>query len=105
MVDERDESVPRTLEGLSIVVTGSLSRWSRDSAKEAIVARGGKPGSSVSKRTGFLVAGEAPGSKLDKATSLQVPVLDEDGFATLLEQGPDAARPMARSAEDVEVGA
>ncbi|HYO33147.1 MAG TPA: NAD-dependent DNA ligase LigA [Nocardioidaceae bacterium] len=105
MVDERDDSVPRTLEGLSIVVTGSLSRWSRDSAKEEIVARGGKPGSSVSKKTAFLVAGEAPGSKLDKARSLQVPVLDEDGFAALLEQGPDAARPMALSAMDAEAGA
>jgi DNA ligase (NAD+) len=96
MVDERDESVPRTLEGRTVVVTGSLEGWSRDEAKEAIVARGGKAGASVSKKTDFVVAGDAPGSKLDKALSLQVPVLDEAGFAVLLEQGADAASTLAR---------
>ncbi len=95
MEDQRDASIPRTLEGLSIVVTGSLERWSRDQAKEDIVARGGKASSSVSKNTAFVVVGEAPGSKHDKAVSLKVPVLDEDGFAVLLAEGPEAAREVA----------
>jgi len=99
MVDERDDSVPRTLEGLSIVVTGSLEQWSRDQAKEAIVARGGKASSSVSKKTAFVVAGESPGSKYDKAVDLRVPILDEAGFATLLADGPEAARASAQTGE------
>jgi len=90
MADERDESTPRTLEGVTVVVTGSLPNFSRDEAKEAILARGGKAAGSVSKNTSFLVAGESAGSKLDKAIELGVPVLDEDGFRTLLESGPDA---------------
>lgn len=89
MHDERDESVARTLEGLSIVVTGSLPGFSRDEAKEAILARGGKAAGSVSKKTAYVVAGDAPGSKYDKAIELGVPVLDEDGFRRLLENGPD----------------
>jgi DNA ligase (NAD+) len=93
--DEPDASVPRTLDGLSIVVTGSLQRFSRDEAKEAITARGGKSTSSVSKNTDFVVVGEAAGSKYDKAVSLQRPILDEDGFVTLLDDGPDAARAVA----------
>ena len=88
MADERDESVPRTLEGLSIVVTGSLSGLSRDQAKEAIVTRGGKATSSVSKKTDYVVVGESPGSKADKAEQLGVPVLDEAGFMRLLADGP-----------------
>ncbi len=99
MVDERDESVPRTLDGLSIVVTGSLDGWSRDQAKEDIVVRGGKSSSSVSKSTAFVVVGASPGSKHDKAVSLKVPVLDEDGFAVLLADGPDAARAVAQVGE------
>ena len=95
MADERDDSVPRTLEGMSIVVTGSLDGWSRDQAKEDILARGGKASGSVSKKTAFVVVGEAPGSKHDKAIALKVPVLDEDGFALLLGEGPDAARAAA----------
>ena len=92
MADERDESVPRTLAGLTIVVTGSLTGFSRDDAKEAIVARGGKAAGSVSKKTDYVVAGDSPGSKYDKAVELGVPILDEDGFRRLLEDGPpDAA--------------
>ncbi len=90
MADERDVNVERTLEGLSIVVTGSLAGFSRDEAKEAILARGGKAAGSVSKKTAYVVAGDAPGSKYDKAIELGVPVLDEDGFRALLERGPDA---------------
>ncbi|WP_432487341.1 NAD-dependent DNA ligase LigA [Kineococcus sp. SYSU DK018] len=88
--DERDESTPRTLEGLTVVVTGSLSGYTRDEAKEAILARGGKASASVSKRTSFVVVGDAPGSKADKAEQLGVRILDEDGFRALLEGGPDA---------------
>ncbi|MBS4726980.1 NAD-dependent DNA ligase LigA [Mycobacterium sp. SM1] len=88
MADERDSGVPRTLEGLSIVVTGSLRGFSRDGAKEAIVARGGKAASSVSKKTAYVVVGDSPGSKYDKAVELGVPILDEDGFRRLLAEGP-----------------
>ncbi|MDQ2628536.1 MAG: NAD-dependent DNA ligase LigA [Actinomycetota bacterium] len=88
MADERDESIERTLEGLSIVVTGSLTGFSRDEAKEAIITRGGRAAGSVSKKTAYLVAGDAPGSKYDKAVELAVPVLDEAGFVKLLAEGP-----------------
>jgi DNA ligase (NAD+) len=88
MADERDESVPRTLEGLTVVVTGSLVDFSRDGAKEAIVSRGGKASSSVSKKTDYVVVGDSPGSKADKAEQLGVPILDEAGFKALLEGGP-----------------
>ncbi len=90
MADERDTSIERTLEGLSIVVTGSLPGFSRDDAKEAIVARGGKAAGSVSKKTAYVVAGDSPGTKYDKAVELGVPILDEDGFRRLLETGPDS---------------
>lgn len=89
MADERDESVPRTLEGLTIVATGSLQRYTRDSVKEAIISRGGKASGSVSKKTDYVVVGDNAGSKADKAEQLGVPVLDEDQFAVLLEKGPD----------------
>ncbi len=90
MADERDESTPRTLEGLTLVVTGSLVDYSRDGAKEAILARGGKASSSVSKKTDYVVVGESPGSKAEKAEQLGVPILDEAGFTLLLESGPGA---------------
>jgi DNA ligase (NAD+) len=88
MKDERDESTPRTLEGLTVVVTGTLEGFSRDEAKEAILVRGGKAAGSVSKNTSYLVAGDNAGTKLDKAEQLGVPVLDEDGFRELLANGP-----------------
>ncbi len=88
MADERDDSTPRTLEGLTIVVTGSLVDFSRDSAKESILARGGKASGSVSKKTDFVVVGENAGSKADKADELGVTVLDEAGFKALLADGP-----------------
>lgn len=88
MADERDANVPRTLEGLTIVVTGSLAGFSRDDAKEAILTRGGKAAGSVSKKTDYVVAGDSPGSKYDKAVELEVPVLDENGFRKLLAEGP-----------------
>jgi DNA ligase (NAD+) len=88
MEDERDQSVARTLEGLTVVVTGSLVDFSRDSAKEAILSRGGKASGSVSKKTDFVVVGDNAGSKAEKAEQLGVPVLDEGGFKVLLESGP-----------------
>ncbi|MBF4160346.1 NAD-dependent DNA ligase LigA [Nocardioides sp. CBS4Y-1] len=101
MVEERDESTPRTLEGLTIVVTGSLEGFSRDSAKEAILQRGGKASGSVSKKTDFVVVGENAGSKADKAEQLGVPVLDEAGFVRLLADGPGDADP-ADPADDTD---
>ncbi|WP_120519752.1 NAD-dependent DNA ligase LigA [Arthrobacter celericrescens] len=85
MADERDASVQRNLEGMTIVVTGTLPTFSRDEAKEAIIIRGGKAAGSVSKNTSYVVAGESAGSKLDKAEQLGIPVLDEDGFRALLD--------------------
>ena len=90
MQDERDESIERTLEGVTVVVTGTLNDFTRDSAKEAIIVRGGRASGSVSKKTHFVVAGASAGSKLDKAESLGITVLDEDGFKKLLAQGPSA---------------
>ena len=90
MEDEVDASTPRTLEGLTVVVTGSLEGFSRDEAKEAILTRGGKASGSVSRKTDIVVAGDSPGSKYDKAVQLGVPVLDEAGFRRLLEEGVDA---------------
>jgi DNA ligase (NAD+) len=91
MKDERDESTPRTLEGLTVVVTGTLEGFSRDEAKEAILVRGGKAAGSVSKKTSYLVAGDSAGTKRDKAEQLGVPILDEDGFRELLANGPAGA--------------
>ncbi|GAA1876767.1 NAD-dependent DNA ligase LigA [Paeniglutamicibacter psychrophenolicus] len=92
MRDEQDASIVKHLEGMSIVVTGTLPTYSRDAAKEAIIIRGGKAAGSVSKNTAYLVAGEAAGSKLDKAVSLGVQVLDEEGFVLLLNGGPEAVQ-------------
>ena len=95
MEDSRDESVERTLEGLTVVVTGTLNGYTRDGAKEAIISRGGKASGSVSKRTHFVVAGANAGSKLDKAQQLGLKVLDEEGFTALLEGGPEAVEATA----------
>ncbi|MFE0773934.1 NAD-dependent DNA ligase LigA [Streptomyces sp. NPDC058861] len=94
---------PRPLEGLTVVVTGTLEKFTRDGAKESLQRLGAKVTGSVSKKTSFVVVGENPGSKYDKAMQLKVPVLDEGGFSILLEQGPDAALeaavPLPESAE------
>ncbi|MGB6165659.1 MAG: NAD-dependent DNA ligase LigA [Pseudonocardiaceae bacterium] len=97
-----DDSVVRHLEGLSIVVTGSLEGFSRDEAAEAIAERGGRAAGSVSRKTAFVVVGQAPGTKYDKAVALKVPVLDESGFRILLSDGPDAARAVAVSPGEEE---
>jgi DNA ligase (NAD+) len=81
-------SVPQVLDGLSIVVSGTLEGFSRDGAADAIKSRGGKNPGSVSKKTTALVVGGDPGaSKLTKAETLGVPILDEAGFKILLETG------------------
>ena len=87
MEDDEVEAAEQTLEGLTIVATGSLSSFTRDGIKEAILGAGGKAAGSVSKKTDYVVAGENAGSKLEKAESLGVPVLDEDQFRVLLETG------------------
>ncbi|MEU1537573.1 NAD-dependent DNA ligase LigA [Actinacidiphila glaucinigra] len=93
--EEGSDEGPRPLEGLTVVVTGTLATHTRDGAKEALVSRGAKVTGSVSKKTDFVVVGDSPGSKYDKAVQLKVPILDEDGFAVLLGQGADAAREAA----------
>ena len=90
MADERDASIDRTLEGLTVVVTGSLEGLSRDGAKEAIIARGGKASGSVSKKTDYVVVGENAGTKEAKARELGLTILDEAAFVRLLEAGPQA---------------
>ncbi|MDN4484075.1 NAD-dependent DNA ligase LigA [Demequina lignilytica] len=90
MEDERDDSVARTLEGLTIVATGSLEGFTRDSVKEAIISRGGKAAGSVSKNTDYVVLGANAGSKAARAEALGVPMLDEAAFVRLLEGGPAA---------------
>ena len=100
MEEDATDTGPRPLDGLSIVVTGSMQGFSRDQATEAIQSRGGRVTGSVSKKTDFVVAGESPGSKLDKAVSLKVAVLDEAGFQVLLDQGQEAARAVARTVAD-----
>lgn len=87
MVDERDASIAQTLAGLTVVVTGSLEGFTRDSAKEAILLRGGKASGSVSKNTAFVVVGPGAGSKETKARDLGLTILDEAGFVHLLATG------------------
>ncbi|MBT2213609.1 MULTISPECIES: NAD-dependent DNA ligase LigA [Actinomadura] len=91
---------PRPLKDVTVVITGSLEGYSRDSAKEAVQRLGGKVSGSVSKKTDFVVAGENPGSKFDKAVKLGVPILGDDGFAVLLADGPDAAKSAALPTEE-----
>lgn len=76
--------------GLTIVATGSLEGFTREGAQEAIISAGGKPASSVSKKTDFVAAGPGAGSKLTKAEELGIPVLDAEGFKKLLAEGPSA---------------
>ena len=95
-----EDEGPRPLEGLTLVVTGTLEHFTRDGAKEALQSRGAKVTGSVSKKTSFVVVGDNPGSKYDKAMQLKVPVLNEEGFNVLLEQGPDAAAEVALPTEE-----
>ena len=106
--DDTGDEGPRPLEGITVVITGSLDGYSRDSSTEAVQRLGGRVSGSVSKKTSFVVAGEAPGAaKYDKAWQLGVPLLDEAGFELLLREGPDAAtavaqRPQSESESDSE---
>jgi DNA ligase (NAD+) len=98
-----DEGAPArgsgVLDGVTVVVTGTLAGYSREGAAEAIQAAGGKVTGSVSKKTSYVVVGDAPGSaKYDKAVQLKVPILDEAGFEALLSGGPEAADPLVREA-------
>jgi DNA ligase (NAD+) len=101
MVDEGEpERGSGLLDGLTLVVTGTLAAYSRDGAAEAITSRGGKVAGSVSKKTAYVVVGDAPGtSKYTKAVELAVPILDEAGFEALLSGGPEAADPLVQPAE------
>jgi DNA ligase (NAD+) len=97
----RDEAVaepdvPQTLTGVSVVITGTLADYSRESAADAVTERGGKVVGSVSKNTDFVVVGADPGrAKYDKAVKLARPVLDDAGFALLLVEGPGSAARVA----------
>ena len=99
MADEVEEGFVKTLEGLTVVVTGGLDGFTRDGAKEAIITRGGKASGSVSKKTDFVVVGENAGSKETKARDLGLRILDEAGFVALLEGGPDVVA-LPEEAED-----
>ncbi len=105
MRDEPDEGVDRTLEGLTVVVTGSLEGFSRDGAKEAILARGGKAAGSVSRKTDFVVVGENAGSKEAKARELGLPILDEAQFVALLSGGPAVVAGAGGTGTDQDGGA
>ena len=78
----------------------SLADFSRDGAAEAVTSRGGKVTGSVSRNTSFVVVGDNPGSKYDKAVSLKIPILTAEGFAALLERGPEAAAELAVTPEE-----
>jgi DNA ligase (NAD+) len=95
---ERQNAAPGPLEGLTFVLTGSLVSFTREEAGRQLKAMGAKVAGSVSKKTSFVVAGDAAGSKLDKARDLDVPVLGEDDLVRLFETGlPPAAESGARS--------
>nr|MDE0501007.1 NAD-dependent DNA ligase LigA [bacterium] len=91
---EPAEEIPQTLSGLTLVVTGGLESMNRDGVQNAITARGGRAVSSVSSKTSALVAGASPGaSKLAKAEQIGTPILTEEQFLSLLEQGPGGILP------------
>ena len=87
MEDEVRKDIEQTLEGLTIVVSGAMPGYTREGAKEAIVARGGKASGSVSKKTSLVIAGPGAGSKAAKAEALGVPVVDQSYFERVLERG------------------
>ena len=90
LADEQAAGASSSLQGLAVVITGTLSSLGREEAKAAVEDRGGRVASSVSGRTTVVVAGESAGSKLAKAQELGVPVIDETAFLRLLEEGPEA---------------
>ncbi len=98
----RKSELPQTLAGKTVVVTGSLEEFSRDSAKEAIVSRGGKAAGSVSRKTDWVVVGANAGSKAAKAEELGIPMLDEDQFRQLLDTGTVTPRAAASNGNDAD---
>ncbi|HEX5542432.1 MAG TPA: NAD-dependent DNA ligase LigA [Micromonospora sp.] len=94
---EQGAEGPRPLDGTTVVITGTLSAYSRDQATEAVQSLGGRVSGSVSKKTHFVVIGDNPGAKADRAATLKIPILDEEGFTVLLTKGPEAARQIAQS--------
>ena len=86
---EGDEAVKQSLEGLAFVITGTLPNMTRQETKSFIEARGGRVTSAVSSATDFLIAGEHPGSKYERAQEAEVPILDEEGLLALAEGGRD----------------
>jgi len=91
MADDAVDAGEQPLAGLTVVITGSVPGYTRESAAEAVAALGGKVAGSVSSKTSVLVAGESAGSKLDKAENLGVPIVRAEAFATLLSDGLEAA--------------
>jgi DNA ligase (NAD+) len=83
---EREEETPRPLEGKTFVFTGALRHYTRDEARALVESLGGKVSSSVSRKTDFVVVGEDPGSKYDKARQLGVRTLNEEEFERLIEE-------------------
>ena len=83
-MDSTAELVDERFAGMTFVLTGTLTRFDRKTAQALIEERGGKAAGSVSKRTTYVVAGEAAGSKLKKAQELNIPILTEDAFADML---------------------
>ncbi len=100
--EDAGEEGPRPLAGLTTVVTGTLASYTRDGAKAALQEQGAKVTGSVSKKTDFVIVGENPGSKYDKAVQAKVPILDDDGLAVLLAEGPEAARAAALATGEEE---
>ena len=102
MEEDVEPQRPQTLAGLTFVLTGTLERWSRDEAGAALKELGAKVSGSVSKKTSFVVAGEAAGSKLTKARELGVPVLDEQALAHIIETGEAPQGPQAQGSQAQE---
>ncbi len=92
LAESATDAGPRPLEGVTVVVTGTLETFSRDEVTAALQRLGAKVTGSVSKKTGFVIVGDNPGTKHDKALAVGAPVLDEAGLRILLVEGPDAAR-------------
>jgi DNA ligase (NAD+) len=94
MADDQRPALEQTLDGATVVVTGSVPGFTRDQVKEAISERGGKAAGSVSAKTTVVVAGDNAGSKRQRAEELQIPIISPELFPALLEAGVEAALKM-----------